>query len=104
MKHPITQRLAVLACMVACSVTSLAHAAGFDAVSWRIYVEEFAQAMTMAGAVTALPEVECLAPNGDFMTPFERKYHDSGQSLWRMRAILSWQPDLMPMNEVINKV
>ncbi|MCX2524950.1 tRNA (guanine(46)-N(7))-methyltransferase TrmB [Larsenimonas rhizosphaerae] len=72
--------------------------------NWRIYVEEFAQAMTMAGAVTALPAVECWAPNGDFMTPFERKYHDSGQSLWRMRATLSWQPSLMPTDGVINKV
>lgn len=47
--------------------------------NWKIYIDEFAQALTMLGrpAVT-----EPWAP-GQPMTPFERKYGASGHGLWR---------------------
>lgn len=48
--------------------------------NWKIYVDEFAWAMARIAGVSALPapfEAE------DPLTPFERKYRDSGQVLWR---------------------
>ncbi|HYG21311.1 MAG TPA: methyltransferase domain-containing protein [Verrucomicrobiae bacterium] len=53
--------------------------------NWRIYVEEFAAALAQlsGSAVTA----ERFAPAGP-ITPFEKKYADSGHSLWRCAAVL----------------
>lgn len=49
--------------------------------NWRVYADEFAYAL---GVVTARPVVsepfEAIAP----LTPFERKYRDSGQMLYRV--------------------
>jgi tRNA G46 methylase TrmB len=47
--------------------------------NWRVYAEEFAQALRLAGR-----EVLCetIAPE-DPLTPFERKYAASGHPLWR---------------------
>ncbi|QEA38917.1 methyltransferase domain-containing protein [Pistricoccus aurantiacus] len=50
--------------------------------NWRLYLEEFALAAARAGGGTA--EVQPFAPQGEYLTPFERKYHQSGQALWRL--------------------
>ncbi len=50
--------------------------------NWRLYLEEFQIALGIAGVVSDLtiysPEV--------FLTPFEAKYHQSGQAIWRLVA------------------
>jgi tRNA G46 methylase TrmB len=53
--------------------------------NWKLYLEEFAQALAVAerGA-----NVQQLPPNIEPMTPFERKYQASGQSLWRLQSNL----------------
>lgn len=62
--------------------------------NWRLYVEEFAQALER---VTGLVRpVEAFAPEGDYLTPFERKYHASGHTLWRLTAELPHAPELAP--------
>ncbi|WP_420472790.1 tRNA (guanine(46)-N(7))-methyltransferase TrmB [Noviherbaspirillum sp. ST9] len=54
--------------------------------NWRIYVEEFAAALAqLTGSEVA---VDLLPPTSP-ITPFEKKYADSGHSLWRCRARLS---------------
>lgn len=53
--------------------------------NWRIYVEEFARTLHLAGHLQA--GVEQFTPDLP-LTPFERKYHASGHALWRCRADL----------------
>ena len=53
--------------------------------NWDIYVQEFAQAVHIVTGLD-LPRVEKYQPEGEFLTPFEKKYADSGQSLWRCVA------------------
>lgn len=45
--------------------------------NWRLYAEEFAQALRLAGWQAQLTEVHAADP----LTPFERKYRDSGHAL-----------------------
>jgi tRNA (guanine-N7-)-methyltransferase len=53
--------------------------------NWRIYIEEMAQALTL---LTEQP-VSCEAWQTDNpMTPFEKKYQESGHELWRCRVSL----------------
>lgn len=48
--------------------------------NWRIYIEEFAAAMTqLTSTMVTVAPYDCTAP----MTPFERKYQESGHALWR---------------------
>ncbi|UDM51840.1 tRNA (guanosine(46)-N(7))-methyltransferase TrmB [Cupriavidus sp. MP-37] len=47
--------------------------------NWRIYIDEFAQALELVGRPA---RVEAWAP-AQPMTPFERKYAASGHGLWR---------------------
>jgi tRNA G46 methylase TrmB len=48
--------------------------------NWRIYVEECAAALKQLSALEVTAQAyEALAP----ITPFERKYRDSGHALWR---------------------
>jgi tRNA (guanine-N7-)-methyltransferase len=49
--------------------------------NWQVYVEEFAFALRFAGFAHA--EVDMLQPDVP-LTPFERKYRDSGHALWRV--------------------
>ncbi|GAB2793038.1 hypothetical protein GCM10027040_19080 [Halomonas shantousis] len=58
--------------------------------NWRLYVEEFA--LAMAYATGHRPEVERHVPADGFLTPFESKYHRSGQTLWRLAASLPHRP------------
>lgn len=62
--------------------------------NWRLYVEEFALAVTQATGQPA--EVEPHAAAGDFLTPFEQKYHESGQALWKLVVTLPHAPELVP--------
>ncbi len=53
--------------------------------NWRIYVEEFAAALTqLSGQATACEAYATDAP----ITPFERKYLASAHALWRCRTAL----------------
>ena len=51
--------------------------------NWRIYLDEFAQALALSGWTSAITPVDAEA---DPVTPFERKYRDSGHPLWRLAA------------------
>ena len=50
--------------------------------NWCVYVEELAQALQLLCGKTGT--VEEWAVRGDPLTAFERKYRDSGQSLYRL--------------------
>lgn len=52
--------------------------------NWRVYVEEFAFALRFAGHARA--EVDTLQIEVP-LTPFERKYRDSGHGLWRVATM-----------------
>lgn len=56
--------------------------------NWRIYAEEFCQALKIAGISAELENLSIGQP----VTAFERKYHEAGQSLWRVTATLSSHP------------
>ncbi|MDR1351114.1 MAG: methyltransferase domain-containing protein [Zoogloeaceae bacterium] len=54
--------------------------------NWRPYIEEMALCLRWSGYA---PMVEAYAPEGAaILTPFERKYHASGQTLWSLRCDL----------------
>lgn len=61
--------------------------------NWSVYVEEFASAMAFV-AQTPQVAVEQFVPESTFLTPFERKYHLSGQALWRCVETLPHQAAL----------
>ncbi len=48
--------------------------------NWRIYIEEFAQALQVVGYTCQAESYQADTP----MTPFERKYWNSGQQSWRV--------------------
>ena len=53
--------------------------------NWQIYIEEMAQALTLLTA----QQVSCEPWQTDNpMTPFEKKYQESGHDLWRCRVSL----------------
>lgn len=67
--------------------------------NWKIYIEEFSQALTIAGQQTSgceefqpqdVADSEANAPAEGYLTLFERKYHQSGQSLYRCLSRLSF--------------
>lgn len=51
--------------------------------NWRVYVDEFAQALAIFGWTSTVTPIDASA---DPVTPFERKYRDSGHPLWRLDA------------------
>lgn len=53
--------------------------------NWPLYLDEFARALAIAGHSV---QREDFAPDPP-ITPFERKYQQSGQPLWRLRAPLA---------------
>lgn len=61
--------------------------------NWKLYIDEFAQALTVAGRRGVIEAIESTELP---VTPFERKYRDSGQALWRLRSELRTQPDQEP--------
>lgn len=52
--------------------------------NWKIYVDELGEALRYA---SGNPDVQpCpYTPEGEYLTPFERKYSESGQRLWVIR-------------------
>ena len=52
--------------------------------NWKLYLEEFAIALDIAGKPSKLGQFEPKT----FLTPFEKKYHDSGQQLWQLASAL----------------
>ena len=52
--------------------------------NWRIYLEEFGEALSIAGHESRLEPFVAAKP----ITPFERKYRDSGHALWSLIADL----------------
>lgn len=62
--------------------------------NWPIYVQEFALAIAQVTGRQA--DSARFDPDGHFLTPFERKYHHSGQSLWRLVVELPHDPTLVP--------
>ncbi|WP_163558420.1 methyltransferase domain-containing protein [Halomonas sp. NO4] len=62
--------------------------------NWRLYVEEFALALRQATGMS--PLVEPHSPCDRCLTPFEQKYHASGQPLWRLVLDLPHAPGLIP--------
>lgn len=68
--------------------------------NWRLYVEEFALALRQATGLAVdvegyHPANAC--PDGAYLSPFEEKYHRSGQPLWRLVATLPYCPALLPI-------
>ncbi|MCA1770830.1 MAG: SAM-dependent methyltransferase, partial [Halomonas sp.] len=62
--------------------------------NWRLYVVEFALAVAQATGREA--QVLIHEPNEDPLTPFEQKYHVSGQTLWKLVVELPHDPGLVP--------
>lgn len=62
--------------------------------NWRLYVEEFGLAVTQSCG--AVPRMEAFDPGTTWLTPFEHKYHASGQALWRLTVSLPHRPELVP--------
>lgn len=58
--------------------------------NWSLYLLEVAEALSLTGHRAQIERLPCqsLTP----MTPFERKYVESGQSLWQLTAHLSDPP------------
>lgn len=54
--------------------------------NWPVYVTEFGRALELAGCEAVIDPVE---DEATALTPFERKYRDSGHALWRLRAVLA---------------
>ncbi len=50
--------------------------------NWKLYLEEFQIALKLAGFDAAL----CAFNPETYITPFEAKYHQSGQALWQLVA------------------
>ncbi|WP_136066287.1 tRNA (guanine(46)-N(7))-methyltransferase TrmB [Modicisalibacter radicis] len=63
--------------------------------NWRLYLDEFALATYQASG--RRPAVVEHAPQGAFLTPFERKYVASDQAVWRLDVALPHAPELMPV-------
>jgi len=50
--------------------------------NWKLYLEEFQAALKIAGHAGKLEVFEPAV----YLTPFEKKYHQSGQQLWKLQA------------------
>jgi len=58
--------------------------------NWAIYVQEFALGVKTLCGLDG--EIAAFEPEMPFMTPFEQKYCESGQTLWRYRVDLTTTP------------
>ncbi|TFH85815.1 methyltransferase domain-containing protein [Billgrantia azerbaijanica] len=68
--------------------------------NWRLYVEEFALAVRQASGLTAAAAAYPLADGQPPLTPFEAKYHASGQTLWRLVVELPAAPSCPTLLEI----
>ena len=57
--------------------------------NWQIFVEEFGVALHLLGHASCIARVPEREPP---LTLFERKYRDSGHTLWKLRACLGGHP------------
>ena len=55
--------------------------------NWHMYAWEMQTALEYMNYPTS--EVETYLPEAEYLTPFEKKYHESGQTLYRLTADLS---------------
>lgn len=55
--------------------------------NWSIYVREFRVALALAGIPASIDQV---ARAEELLTPFERKYAESGHALWRLDTSDEW--------------
>ncbi|RTE85648.1 MULTISPECIES: tRNA (guanosine(46)-N(7))-methyltransferase TrmB [Gammaproteobacteria] len=53
--------------------------------NWKTYVDEFAAALQ---CYQVAAETKQYQPEGEYWTPFERKYHGTGQDIWFLTADL----------------
>ena len=53
--------------------------------NWKLYIDEFARTLQLSGHAAQVDEIP---PSEPPVSPFERKYRDSGQALWRLRCAL----------------
>jgi tRNA G46 methylase TrmB len=53
--------------------------------NWRVYIDEFARALEIAGQAVAIDAIDA---DEAAVTPFERKYRESGQGVWWVRCLL----------------
>lgn len=53
--------------------------------NWKLYIEEFAYALQIANHQSDVTQVEKNTP----MTPFERKYWESGQDSWKLISTIA---------------
>jgi len=70
--HASPTFVALLACCKTIQVRS----------NWLIYLQEFAQALAIYGIQSEITEL-----NDEAITPFERKYKDSGQQCWKLHTL-----------------
>lgn len=54
--------------------------------NWQFYIDEFA--MAVAHVTDRQAETGIWMPESDYLTPFEAKYDQSGQTLWRLQVDL----------------
>ncbi|XOV89860.1 MAG: tRNA (guanine(46)-N(7))-methyltransferase TrmB [Pseudomonadota bacterium] len=52
--------------------------------NWRVYIEEFAIALEVAGIASVVSTLNVTNP----LTAFERKYSGAGQQIWQLTAVL----------------
>ncbi|GHC26960.1 hypothetical protein GCM10010082_20300 [Kushneria pakistanensis] len=57
--------------------------------NWQIYVEEFACAVDLVTGQQPRIEQLALTTDSDFISAFERKYFDSGHTLWQLQCRLN---------------
>ncbi len=76
--HPVFPTLLVLGGMLECRS------------NWVIYLEELALALALSLAGGYPVQVQAWEPSS-YLTPFERKYRESGQGLWRLMLDLDPQ-------------
>ena len=55
--------------------------------NWKLYLEEFSIALETMNHEC---HIEPFVPE-TYLTPFEKKYHNSGQALWRLKADMNWE-------------
>lgn len=65
--------------------------------NWRLFVEEFALGVSQVTGLKVEVQEHALGPKDAVLTPFEQKYHNSGQLLWRLVVALRYAPELMPI-------
>lgn len=64
--------------------------------NWRLYVEEFALGVNQVTGRRVAVQEHVIGTGELALTPFEQKYHDSGQALWRLVVAVPHAPQLMP--------